>query len=121
MLEDDRPVDLEMLIERDPVAGVLEQIGERGLAALDRLPPKVLAVEFDQIESAEHGGVVVLPRRGGQRKPNIPAMQRDLLFGLRELRPARQIAIERIEARFLFVIERAVKILKCRLDGLSGR
>jgi hypothetical protein len=36
-------------------------IGEHGLAALDRLPPKVLAVEFDQIESAEQGGVVVLP------------------------------------------------------------
>jgi hypothetical protein len=50
-----------MLIERDPVASVLEQIGEHRLAALDRLPPKVLAVEFDQIESAEHSGVVVLP------------------------------------------------------------
>ena len=61
VLEDDRAVALEMLIERDAVAGVSEQIGERGLAALDRLPPEVLAVEFDQIESAEHGGVVVLP------------------------------------------------------------
>jgi hypothetical protein len=58
VLEDDRPVGLEMQIERDPVASV---IGEHGLAALDRLPPKVLAVEFDQIESAEQGGVVVLP------------------------------------------------------------
>ena len=26
---------------------------------LERLPPKVLAVEFDQVEGAEHGGMVV--------------------------------------------------------------
>ena len=40
-----------MLIKRDPVASVSEQIGEHGLASLDRLPPKVLALEFDQIEA----------------------------------------------------------------------
>jgi hypothetical protein len=38
-----------------------KQIGEHGLAALDRLPPEVLAVELDQIEGAEHGGIVVMP------------------------------------------------------------
>ena len=49
-----------MLIEGYPVASVLEQIGEHGLAALDRLPAEVLAVEFNQIERAQQGGVVVL-------------------------------------------------------------
>jgi hypothetical protein len=63
VLEDDRPVGLEMLIERDPVASVSEQIGEHGLAALDRLPPKVLAVEFDQIESARRAGANLSFRR----------------------------------------------------------
>ena len=38
-----------------------KQIGEHGLAALDQLPPEVLAVELDQIEGAEHGGIVVMP------------------------------------------------------------
>ena len=47
-----------MLIKRDPVASVSQQIGEYGLAALDRLPPEVSTVEFDQIESAEHSGRV---------------------------------------------------------------
>jgi hypothetical protein len=46
VLEDDRPVGLEMLIERDPVASVSKYIGEHGLAALDRLPPEVLASCF---------------------------------------------------------------------------
>jgi hypothetical protein len=27
---------------------------------LERLPPKVLAVEFDQVEGTEHGGIVIL-------------------------------------------------------------
>jgi hypothetical protein len=61
VLEDDPPVVLEMLIERCPVASVSKQIGERRLASFDRLPPKVLGLEFDQIESAEHGGVVAIP------------------------------------------------------------
>ena len=61
MLEDRPAVAVEMLIEGDPVAGVSEQIGEHGLAALDRLPPEVFAVKFDQIERAEDGGVVVMP------------------------------------------------------------
>ena len=61
VLEDGRAVAVEMLVEGDTVAGVAEQIGEHGLAALDRLPAKVLAVEFDQIEGAEHGGMVVMP------------------------------------------------------------
>ena len=61
VLENGRAVALVMLIERDPVAGVSEQIGEHGLAVLDRLPPEVLAVEFSQVESTEYGGLIVLP------------------------------------------------------------
>ena len=61
VLENGRAIALIMLIERFPVGSVSEQIGEHGLAALDRLPPEVLAVELDQIEGAEHGGILVMP------------------------------------------------------------
>ena len=78
VLEDDRPVGLEMLIERDPVASVSEQIREHGLAALDRLPPKVLAVEFDQIAmTAPCFPPPSVPKdhtpRHGLRGPELPA------------------------------------------------
>ena len=60
-----------MPVEGDPVAGVAEQIGEHGLAVLDRLPSEVLAVEFDQIEGAEHGGIVVCGSGSGRRPKPI--------------------------------------------------
>jgi hypothetical protein len=60
VLEDDRTVAGEMRVEGDPVARSAEQIGKHGLAALERLPPKVLAVEFDQVEGTEHNGMVIL-------------------------------------------------------------
>ena len=56
-----RAVAVKMLVEGDSVAGVAEKIGEHGLALLERLLAKVLAVEFDQVEGAEHGGMVVMP------------------------------------------------------------
>jgi hypothetical protein len=52
MAEDVRAVAVEMLIEGDAIANVSEEIGERCLAIFQRLPAKVLAVEFDEIESA---------------------------------------------------------------------
>ena len=36
------------------------QAVEESLAALEWLPPKVLAVEFDQVEGTEHSGMVIL-------------------------------------------------------------
>ena len=51
MLEDGRTVAGEMRVEGDPVAGAAEQIGEHSLAALERLPPEVLAVDFDQVRA----------------------------------------------------------------------
>src|SRR5262249_5984313 len=52
MAEDARAVAVEVLIEGDAIANVSEEIGERCLAIFQRLPAKVLAVEFDEIESA---------------------------------------------------------------------
>ena len=60
MFEDGRTVAGEMRVEGDPVAGAAEQIGEHSLAALERLPSEVLAVDFDQVESAEDSGMVIL-------------------------------------------------------------
>jgi hypothetical protein len=60
MIEDDSTIAGEMLVEGDPVARSAKQIGEHGFAALKRLPPKVLPVQFDQVESTEHDGIVIL-------------------------------------------------------------
>ena len=62
-------VAVEMLIEGNTVAGVSEKIGEYGLAALERRPPEVLAVERDQIEGAKHGGMVAKPIAEKRRIP----------------------------------------------------
>jgi limonene-1,2-epoxide hydrolase len=37
-------------------------VAKPGLALLDRQPAQILAVEFEQVEGAEHGGVVVAKR-----------------------------------------------------------
>ena len=61
MPEDDFAVAVEMLVEGDTVAGVAEKGRQRVLSILKPCPAKVLAVEFDQIEGAQHGGVVAKP------------------------------------------------------------
>jgi hypothetical protein len=61
--EDDFPVAVEMLVEGDTVIRAAEEIGQRVLTILKARPSDILAVEFDEIEGAQYGGVVVKPRR----------------------------------------------------------
>ena len=61
LLEDNRAVACEVLIERDTVSGAAEEFSERGLALFEWLPTKVIAIQFDQVEGTEHGGIVKLP------------------------------------------------------------
>ena len=57
MLEDDSTVADEVLVEHDARMRRVQQPGEPGLADLDRQPAQVLAVGFEQVEGAKHGGV----------------------------------------------------------------
>lgn len=50
----DRPVVVEMLIQRDVGPGTLEQLGEPLLAAFDGQSAQILAVQLEQIKSAEY-------------------------------------------------------------------
>jgi len=59
VLEDDRAVGVVMLVVGDTRMGVSQELGQRALALFDRRAPQVLAVHFEQIEGAEHGGGVV--------------------------------------------------------------
>jgi len=59
--EDDFTVAVEMLVEGDAVIRAAKEAGQRALAVLKPFTAEVLAVEFDQIEGAEHGGVVAKP------------------------------------------------------------
>jgi hypothetical protein len=52
---------LVMDIEDNAVGLLAQQFSQGALALLERRPAQVLAVKFDQVERAEHGGVVVLP------------------------------------------------------------
>jgi hypothetical protein len=51
-----------VLIKRDSVADAAEKISKRRLTTFERLPTEVLAVQFDQVEGAEHG----IPRNRDQ-------------------------------------------------------
>jgi hypothetical protein len=48
-----------MLVVGDARMGVSQELGQRALALFDRRAPQVLAVHFEQIEGAEHGGGIV--------------------------------------------------------------
>ena len=61
MPEDDFSVAVEMLVEGDAVVRATEEIGQRVLPILKARPSDILAVEFDEIEGAQYGGVVVKP------------------------------------------------------------
>jgi hypothetical protein len=52
---DDRAVADVVLVESDTGMRTAQQLGEPGLAHLDRQSAQVLAVEFEQVEGAEHG------------------------------------------------------------------
>ena len=59
--KDDRAVAVEVLVEGDAVAGVVEKGRQRVLSILKPRPAKVFAVESTHIEGTEHGGVVAKP------------------------------------------------------------
>ena len=61
MLEDVRDVPRKILVEGNSVAGVSEKISEHGLALLERLLAKIIAVELDQVEGAENRRMIVMP------------------------------------------------------------
>ena len=61
MPEDDLAVAVEVLVEGDTLAGVAEKGRQRVLSILKSGPAKVFTVESDQIEGAQHGGVVAKP------------------------------------------------------------
>ena len=55
MLENNLAVALVMLIEHDAPARGADQLGELGLALLDRPSPQILSVELDQVEGDQDG------------------------------------------------------------------
>jgi hypothetical protein len=71
LLEDDLAVTREMLVEGYAIAGVMEKISERAFALLEWLLAKIKAIELDQVEGAQHGGMVMTPiaREIEHRKP----------------------------------------------------
>jgi hypothetical protein len=54
--DDGRAVAVEMMVEGDTVVHAAEQIGQQTLTVLKPSTAEVLAVEFDEIEGAQHGG-----------------------------------------------------------------
>jgi hypothetical protein len=54
LLEHDRPIAIEMLIQRDVGRSTLEQLGKLFLTALDWQSAQILTIQFEQIESAEY-------------------------------------------------------------------
>ena len=56
--EDDSAVGVKVFVEGDPVLHAAEEVGQRMLTILQPRPSEVLAVEFDQIEGTEHGGMI---------------------------------------------------------------
>jgi hypothetical protein len=61
MLEDCRAVPRKILVEGNSVASVPQKISQRGLALLERLLAKILAVKLDQIKGAENRRMIVMP------------------------------------------------------------
>ena len=59
MLEDCFAVAGMVLVERDTFMGVTQKLRQYPLALLDRHAPQVPAVEFEQVERAEHGGGIM--------------------------------------------------------------
>lgn len=59
VLEDHRAVAVVVLVEGDTLMRVAQKLRPGAFALLDGRAPQVLAVHFEQIEGAEHGGGVV--------------------------------------------------------------
>ncbi len=50
-----------LLIVCDAVGDGSEELGEPRFALLDRPPAEVLAIELEQVESAQHSGIIAQP------------------------------------------------------------
>src|SRR6185503_708501 len=59
VLVEDRAVAVVVLVEDDARMRAAQQISQEGLAVFNRCPAQIPAVEFEQIEGAEHGGAVM--------------------------------------------------------------
>jgi hypothetical protein len=46
---------IEVFVQPDPMAGLPQDAAQGGLAHLNRFPPKVRAVQFQQVEGLEQG------------------------------------------------------------------
>jgi hypothetical protein len=60
MLEDDWSLDLQVLIEPQPVPSASEKVLQRCLASVERVASHVIPVELDQIERP-HENVHIMP------------------------------------------------------------
>jgi hypothetical protein len=59
VLENDRSVAGVVLVERDAFMGMTQKLRQDALALFDGRAPRVLAVEFEEVERAEHGGGII--------------------------------------------------------------
>jgi hypothetical protein len=64
-----------MLVEGDALVGMIEKLRQDALALLDRRAPEVFAVEFEEVERAEHGGGIMTLLRADDdhRSVGLPA------------------------------------------------
>src|SRR4029079_18047306 len=61
VLKDRRAVSCEMLVKGDTVAGLVDKLSETALAVFEGLPAEIETIALDQVESAEHGSVIMVP------------------------------------------------------------
>jgi hypothetical protein len=59
VLEENCPVARVVLVEGNALVWMTEKLCQELLALFERRAPQVLAIEFEQVERAEHGGGVV--------------------------------------------------------------
>jgi hypothetical protein len=73
--EVDRAVAGTVLVEGDALVGMIEKLRQDALALLDRRAPEVFAVEFEEVERAEHGGGIMTLLRADDdhRSVGLPA------------------------------------------------
>jgi hypothetical protein len=60
VLKDDGAVAIEMFVEGNAVIRFAEKVCQRALTIFQPRATEVLTIKLDQIEGAEHGGVIVL-------------------------------------------------------------
>jgi hypothetical protein len=77
MLEHERPLGLQMLIELHPVPCASKQPREGRLAPFERLAPQIVAVEFEDVERPHEDADIVAP-------VSDPLEQRDAVITARD-------------------------------------